>query len=350
LYVHGSTRGRTHQERDTTDADRLQPAVEKSELLTLKAIWSRSLKSAQATHDLATKSKPDLYSSDSGDDKSFEALLKRDDIAAVILALPITNQPKYIEAALTAGKHVLAEKPIGPDVAAGKKLIEFYKKTAADKGLNFSIAENFRFIPSITYAAEQAAKLGKVEHFSARVLGLMDKDNKYYKTAWRATPEYQGGFLLDGGVHFAAATRLFLTSESKPATVSAFTSLAQEHLPPIDSVFGIVKTKSGGVGSYQQSAGSHLSAFEWDIGSEGGRVFLSGSKVTVKPVGGEESVKEFEKTSGVSEEVAAWAEALKSGKPNPLQSPEEALADLEFLEKMFRSGEQDGALQTYELQ
>jgi predicted dehydrogenase len=112
----------------------------------------------------------------------------------------------------------------------------------------------------------------------------------------------------------------------------------------------IIKTKAGAVGTFQLSSGSLINAFEWDVSLERGTVKVDGQKVTVKPVDGEESTKEFSRTSGVSEEVAAWAEALVSGKPNALQAPEEALADLEFMEKLFRSGEQDGASQTLELQ
>lgn len=245
---------------------------------------------------------------------------------------------------------MLAEKPIAADVAKGKRLIDYYKGVAAEKSATLAIAENFRFFPSFTYAKEQGAQLGRVLHFSIKVFGLMAADNKYYNTSWRKTPEYQGGFLLDGGVHHAAAARLFLAGSSAAETVQAYTHQAQEHLPPIDSVDAIVKTKSGASGTFQISSGSNIKAFEWDIGYEKGSVKVSGDRVTVVPASGEQTVKDFEKTSAVTDEVAAWAKSIADGKPNPLQLPEEALADLEFLEKMFRSGEQNGAQQKYELQ
>lgn len=77
------------------------PAVKACSLLTLKAIYSRSLKSAKAL-----ETNVDLYSDDSGSGKTYHDLLLRDDIHAVIIALPIMSQPEYIEAALAAGKHV----------------------------------------------------------------------------------------------------------------------------------------------------------------------------------------------------------------------------------------------------
>jgi predicted dehydrogenase len=79
-------------------------------LLELKAVYSRSLASAQSLVQGAPGS-AELYS-DEKESKNYAHLLQRDDIQAVILALPIPVQPEYIIQALAAGKHVLAEKPI----------------------------------------------------------------------------------------------------------------------------------------------------------------------------------------------------------------------------------------------
>ncbi|KAM0448073.1 hypothetical protein ACHAQK_000052 [Fusarium lateritium] len=324
------------------------PAIMKAENLALKAIYSRSLKSAQETAALNTRSDqvPDLYSADSGSGKSFDDLLARDDIEAAVIALPIPSQPEHIRAALAAGKHVLAEKPLAPTVAEGKKLIEYHRSLGGKA--TFSIAENFRFKPSFEYAATEAAKLGKLQHFGARIFFYMSADSQWYNTAWRAKPEFQGGFLLDGGVHFTAATRQLLTEPA--ADVSAFTAQVQSHLAPIDTVNAVIRLKSGVSGTYQQSCGAKMSTSTFQFGYEKGSVEVDGDKVTVTPWDGEKSVKEFERTSGVTEEVAAWAKALAEGKPNGKQSPEEALADLEFLELMFESGANGGEAKKYEHQ
>lgn len=336
----------------------MQPAVLKCDKLALKAIYSRSLKSAQDTASLipSTAPTPDLYSEDGEAPTSFAALLARNDIAAVIIALPIVAQPAFVEAALAAGKHVLAEKPIAKDVASAAKLLAYARSSAiAATGATLSIAENMRVVERFQWAREQVLSFGRVTHFSARVLAYTPADSKYAATAWRKTPEYQGGFLLDGGVHFAAITRLLIgtSADSAPASVVAQTYLAQKHLAPIDSVSAVVTTRSGASGTYQHSAGSTLSSFDWDVAYEKGALRIADGKVTVtssSAAGGEPVTREFERSSGVAEEVAAWAGALAEGTTHPLLSPEEALRDLEFLEKMFISGEQGGAAQTYELQ
>ncbi|KAL7623441.1 hypothetical protein AAE478_007123 [Parahypoxylon ruwenzoriense] len=332
------------------------PAALASPLLSVKAIWSRSLRTAKEAAKLIpgdTATSVELYSSDSGESKSYEDILKRQDIAGVVIALPIVDQPKFIEKALAAGKHVLAEKPIAKDVATALKLIEYYKTVSAETNASLAIAENFRFNQGWAYAAEEIKKLGKVTGFVVRMNSMIQTSNRYYKTPWRTVPEYQGGFHLDGGVHFTAALRRLLGSENAIESLIAQTSLVSSHLAPVDSINAVMKTKSGAVGSYITSMGTTMEAFEFHVACERGVVKAEGAKVvTVRGTGQDAVVEEkvFEKTSGVKEEVHAWAESILSGIPNPEQAPELALGDLELMEKMLISGDRDGARQKLEYQ
>jgi predicted dehydrogenase len=152
-------------------------------------------------------------------------------------------------------------------------------------------------------------------------------------------------------VHFAAGLRLLLGEEAAPETVMAYTAQVQDYLPPLDTVHAVIRTKSGAIGTFSISVGTTLSDSTWDVACERGSVSASTRKVTVVKAseeGGRSGktvthVEEFASTSGVKEEVRAWAEGLVQGRPNPLQAPELALGDLELLEKIFRSGEQGGA-------
>ncbi|RDL37504.1 NAD(P)-binding Rossmann-fold containing protein [Venustampulla echinocandica] len=317
------------------------PAVQACEHLSLKAIYSRSLKSAQAIN-----SSVDLYSDDSGSGKTYYDLLLRSDIQAVVIALPILTQPEYIEAALAAGKHVLSEKPVAKDIQSAERLIQYYKSDKVKGGATWAVAENFRYLGSFLFGAQEVKKLGRVLGFRIKMFGNVKPGGKYFETAWRKKPEYQGGFLLDGGVHFVAGTRLLLGEEARPTSLTAYTALLQEHLPPVDTVNSVWQTKSGVSGTFSVSFGTTLSGSEYVIACEKGSVTVGFKKVTVRH--GEEKednavVTEFsDEGSGVKEEVASWAESVASGTPNPKQSPEEALADLEILEKMLRSGEGQG--------
>jgi len=328
------------------------PAVKAASHLTLKAIYSRSLKTAESLAESAGK--VDLYSNDSGSGKTYHDLLLREDIQAVILALPIVNQPEYIEAALTAGKHVLSEKPIAKDIKAAEHLIEFYNTHIDKTKVFWGVAENFRYLDSFLYGAQEVERLGRVLGFRVKMFGNVKPGDKYFETDWRKKPSYQGGFLLDGGVHFVAGTRLLLGPSAKPTAISAYTSLLQSHLPPVDTVNSIWQTKSGISGTFSISFGTTLSGSEYTVACEKGSVTIVRSKVTVRT--GEEKAGEFiekeftEEGSGVKQEVAAWARSIVAGKADSMQSPEQALADLEILEKMLKSGEGHGETEILQLQ
>lgn len=235
---------------------------------------------------------------------------------------------------------MLAEKPIAKDVAAAKELISY---ASSISGATLSIAENFRFLERYEYASAQVKSLGRLLGFRVRVQNFVKPGGKYFETAWRKKPEYQGGFLLDGGVHFVAATRMILEAAgATPVKTSAFTTLLQEHLPPVDSVDATVQLNTGVNGTVSFSFGTSFSGSEYAFACEKGTVTVAKDCVVVSKDGNEET-KEFPWYSGVKAEVATWGEALRENKPDPRQSAEEALKDLQMLEAMLQSGEKGGA-------
>ncbi|KAH9871403.1 hypothetical protein IAQ61_005582 [Plenodomus lingam] len=316
------------------------PAIQATPTLSLKAVYSRSFKSARAlTEDLSDGA---IYSDDSPNGKRYEDLLRRDDITGVVIALPILTQPEFIKKALAAGKHVLAEKPIAKDVATAQALLS-WTQDASETTAMYAVAENFRYLDSFLYAAREIASLGRVLTFRVRVAAYVEAGGKYFETAWRKVPEYQGGFLLDGGVHFIAAMRVMLQGGGeKIHGVSAFTAQLQKHLPPVDTLNSTLKLGSGASGTLSVSFGTTDKGSEYMVACEKGSVHVSRGKVTVVKEG-KEVVKEFgDEGNGVGQEIKAWSESLEKGQRNEAQSPEEALSDLKILEACLRSGEQDG--------
>lgn len=258
-------------------------------------------------------------------------------------SLPIPAQPAYIKKALSAGKHVLAEKPIAKDIATAQELLA-WTKDPANTTATFSVAENFRFLDSFKHGAKQIATLGRILTFRTRIANFVVAGSKYYETSWRKEPAYQGGFLLDGGVHFAAATRLLLSSAGqKIKSLSAYTAQLQEHLPPVDTLNAIAQLESGASGTFAVSFGTTDKGSEYLVACEEGSVHVSMGKVTVKKGGKVVEEKEFkDEGSGVKQEVKAWAESLESGKWRAEQNGEQALGDLEIIESALRSGEKGG--------
>ncbi|KAG9190988.1 glucose-fructose oxidoreductase [Alternaria panax] len=316
------------------------PAIQDTPSLHLKAVYSRSLKSAKALSEKL--SDVDLYSDDQ-DGKKFEDLLKRDDIKGVVIALPILVQPDYIKKALAAGKHVFAEKPIAKDLATAQELLS-WTQDSSNTSATYTVAENFRFIDSYVWGSEQIASLGRVLTFRVRVAAMVQAGSKYYETEWRKKPDYQGGFVLDGGVHFVAATRLLLQGGGqKVKKVSAFTAQLQKHLPPIDTLNATMQLDNGSSGTLSICFGTTDTGSEYLVACEKGSVHCARGKVTITKDGKDPETKEFpDEGNGVNQEIKAWAESLEQGKRNEMQSPEEALKDLEIIESCLKSGEQGG--------
>ncbi|KAE8418348.1 hypothetical protein BDV36DRAFT_308716 [Aspergillus pseudocaelatus] len=255
------------------------PGVQASDAFDLKAIYSRSLTSAQT---LATGvSGIDLYSEDAGSGKGYDDLLSRSDITAVIIALPILAQPEFIRKALTAGKHVLSEKPIAKDLSAAQDLINLHNSRIVSSKTVWAVAENWRYMSKFVRAAEEVRRLGGVKNFRVVMRSMIKPGSKYHKTEWRRKPEYQGGFVLDGGVHVVAALRLILGQSDGLAMVAAHSSLRQEHLAPVDTVDALVMTRTGATGVLSVSYGSEINDSVFEFTCADGVVTLDFDRLTL---------------------------------------------------------------------
>jgi len=143
-----------------------------------------------------------------------------------------------------------------------------------------------------------------------------------------------------------AGLRLILGRE-RITTLSAQSQLQQEYLPPVDTVDAVVQTESAATGIVSLSWGSQFSDSTFEFACEKGVVTLKGDDVTVN---GKVHHIGFD-GKGVGPEVAEFATAIVNERPVEKRlSPEAALADLEVLEQMLKSGEQKGERMNLKLQ
>ncbi|KAJ5872538.1 uncharacterized protein N7529_004891 [Penicillium soppii] len=289
------------------------PAIEAaSQCISLKAVYSRSAASARSI--IENFAHPvDLYSEDS--DNGFEDLLKRPDIEAV---------------------------PVAENVEAAKELIQWYRTEI--KGPTWTIAENWRFLKSYEFAVEKIKSLGKIIGFQGRQHGMISQNWKFNLTEWRRNPTHQGGYLLDGGVHYMAGLRLLLGAEpgKEIASLSALTNQTQPYLPPVDTADVIMRTTSGVTGVFQISRGTSLLTDELAIACSNGWIKLENETVTISRDGKVEVVTVPNERTGVLPEIRVWGSSIIEGKARPEQEPEAALADLELIELILKSGSRGG--------
>jgi predicted dehydrogenase len=293
------------------------------------AIYSRS----QAKAEALAKTLPqpvDVY-----DDLA--PLLARSDVDAVDIVLPIAVQPAVVEAALRAGKHVLSEKPMAPDVATGQRLLQTAAELTRASGKVWMVAENYRYEDAFRAAglAVRESVIGRpVQFFWNTYLNISTQD-KYYQTTWRRDNSFPGGFLLDGGVHQMAALRTIM---GEVESLSAFVTQVREDLPPADSLSATLRFASGAFGVFTKTfaAEGPWDSFAHVIGDRGAlRVNTGLLEVTA---GGLTTSQSFE-IDNVQAELADFARVLQAGQP--LRStPAEALQDVAVLEAMFESARQ----------
>lgn len=289
------------------------------------AVCSRS---AAAAEQLAAQIGPDVAAY-----TDMAALLARADIEAVDILLPIAVQPAVVAQALAAGKHVVSEKPIAPDVAAGRELVARYTKYPDQVWM---VAENWRYEEAYVRAAElvQAGAIGQVVGLHYAQYTPMQPGNKYYGSAWRRAATFQGGLLLDSGVHYVAAMRMIA---GEIVAVAAHVTQLTSDLPPADTVAATLAFAGGALGVYFNT---YAGATPWhapltvtgthgSLRVERGRVELADAQGVVETI----TCGAF---NGVDRELAAFAAAVRTGVPHR-NTPVQALRDVAVIEAMLGS-------------
>ena len=147
---------------------------------------------------------------------SLDELLARDEIAAVVVAVPNVFHKPVALAALRAGKDVLLEKPMAMNTAECDEIIDVARQTGGIVQMGFVC----RCSPAAAAAREfvTAGDLGTVYHAKA---SLYRRRGIPGLGRWFTTKaESGGGALMDIGVHLIDLV-LFLTGFPPPARASA---------------------------------------------------------------------------------------------------------------------------------
>ena len=138
----------------------------------------------------------------------YHALLRRDDVAAVLVALPIPLLYPVARAALEAGKEVLSEKPPGSNLDQARDFLALGEQFP---GRRILVGENFFYRDDLRLARSllDAGAIGRVHLMAWRnVFHLVPREGQFSGTPWRWAPMYRGGPQLDAGVHHIAQIRL----------------------------------------------------------------------------------------------------------------------------------------------
>jgi predicted dehydrogenase len=258
---------------------------------------------------------------------SAEALFALPQLDAVLVSLPIDQQPRYVLKALAAGKAVLSEKPVGPSYAAGKALVLAAKRYKQP----WMVAENFAYMPHILQAEAwlTAGRLGDVRLAEVTQMNVLDEKVPFFHTAWRTSPKFKGGFVLDAGVHLAHVIRHFLGA---PVSVRGLTAQFNPSLPPLDTALAVMRFRSGAVGLWRSCfAVRHQGPMIKLYGSKADLEIYESEAVLVSAKGRHQSFKA--RRSSFALQFENFADVVLKG-ARPKVTPQETLADLKFMQQI----------------
>lgn len=156
----------------------------------------------------------------------YQDVLARDEIEVVDIALHPLERSTVIEAALSARKHVLSQKPFVLDLAVGERLAAL----ADAKGVRLAVNQNGRWAPHFSYllAAIDAGLIGEIASIDCTL---------QWDHTWTVGTPFENVHhlvLFDFGIHwFDIVVRMLRGYRARQVWASVARTATQQMKPPI---------------------------------------------------------------------------------------------------------------------
>jgi predicted dehydrogenase len=186
-------------------------------------------------------------------------VLERDDIDIVDVCVPGHLHAEVAIAALDAGKHVIAEKPLANTMAEAEKMVAT-ARAARQRGVHSMVGFNYRRVPALALARRHVAdgRIGDVRQVRISYLQdwLADEDAPM---TWRLRRELAGsGALGDLASHAVDQVRYLLGQEVTEVNALTHTFVPQrtgdsglEDVTVDDAAWSTMRTSGGAVVSLE---------------------------------------------------------------------------------------------------
>uniref|UniRef100_UPI0014704154 Gfo/Idh/MocA family protein n=1 Tax=Amphibacillus sediminis TaxID=360185 RepID=UPI0014704154 len=131
---------------------------------------------------------------------SYSDLLQRQDIDVVIITVPSWLHGKFVLEALQHSKHVIVEKPLSLSLKEVDQIIELAE--AANKQV--LVCHQMRYRPMFQKIKTLVDKEQFGQPYLASASIMVNRSKDYYLEAdWRGTWTFDGGMVLNQGLHVA---------------------------------------------------------------------------------------------------------------------------------------------------
>ena len=281
----------------------------------------------------------------------YRAMLDQAKLDIAVICTPNSWHCQPTVDALARGCHVLCEKPVAISADQARQMIAAGHKA----GKLFMVGQTLRFTKGAAMMKRwvEAGEVGDIYWGRAqylRVRGVPGKPGFINKEL------AEGGPIYDIGVHVLDLT-LWLMGFPEPAAVSAgvYRKITNRKSPlnpcsprdytvPEDSSFSLIRFRDGATVSLECSWALNIPKADHNVvicGEKGGcqlepLALVAERKGVLDRV--QPEIFPYPEKAGHHEEVRAFVEAVRKGKPSPVPG-EEALITQRILDAIYRSGE-----------
>jgi predicted dehydrogenase len=273
--------------------------------------------------------------------EQFPGLLQSGNVDAVYIATPNWRHAEFVLPALTAGIHVLVEKPLEVDAVRCQQIVDAQRASKA----KLMVAYRLHFEPATVAAIERVrnGELGQVHLFTSSFAQMVDPTNH------RANSGVAAGPVLDMGPYPVNAARNLFGAE--PTEVFAFGSRhANSGLGDFDdTVTVILRFPEGRVAHFVVSYYGNAIDTYMVLGTKGSLQVQPGytyrkSLEHFLTVGDKEDKISYKSTDHFGGEMKYFSDCILHD-IDPEPDAEEGLADVRVLEAIHRAIE-TGQVQT----
>jgi UDP-N-acetylglucosamine 3-dehydrogenase len=316
------------------------PALKSVAEAQVVAIQSRTKEKAAAVAEAlwpSGESRPQVY-----DD--FDSMLVREHPDAVLVLTPNRFHREYTLNAIASGAHVLVEKPMAPNAADARAMVD--AAVRANRVLMVAMQRRYGPLETIVKEALEAGAIGNPYFFRGRLSHGGPQTWAPGQDWFTDAGQAGGGATLDLGVHVADLARWYM---GEVATVSGQVATIGKRIEVDDTGAMILGFRSGAIGVVEASWSAYppLSAIEI-YGSEG-RVLMGYPRLDIAIVRADGSA-----VPGYSrEEIMARFDALDllapfralaqnfiaaiKGEAAPMPSGVDGLGAIEVIDACYRS-------------
>ena len=263
-----------------------------------------------------------------------ESFVERDDIDAIIVAVPQFAHREAALATIAAGKHVFVEKPMAVNVDDCQAMID----AAAKQGVKLMVGQVLRYLGPFKFALDHVPDLGEL--FAVRI--TRSGSGWGSVAAWRRELKRSGGILFEVDVHeidfmrccLGNATSVYALSNPRPNPCGADYS---------DTFFATIGFEDGGLAQLAASQADHVGVYRGEILGTNGAVHFNQSSGELKYRFGDGelttlAIGDLGYPNAVEFEVEQFLRAVVDDTPVPIPG-EEGMAAVEIAQGAMSSQE-----------